>query len=95
MRILVAEDDPRLLKSLVHILKINNYSADGVSNGNDAFDYARTGEYDGLVLDIMMPGCDGIRVLKKLRAGDQDAGPLPECKDGDIPAGGRVGCRRR
>lgn len=68
MRILVAEDDPRLLKSLVHILKINNYSADGVSNGNDAFDYARTGEYDGLVLDIMMPGCDGIRVLKKLRA---------------------------
>ena len=68
MRILVAEDDPRLLKSLVHILKINNYSADGISNGNDAFDYARTGEYDGLVLDIMMPGCDGIRVLKKLRA---------------------------
>lgn len=68
MRILVAEDDPRLLKSLVHILKINNYSADGVSNGNDAFDYARTGEYDGLVLDIMMPGCDGIQVLKKLRA---------------------------
>lgn len=55
MRILVAEDDPRVLKSLVHILKINNYSADGVSNGNDAFDYARTGEYDGLVLDIMMP----------------------------------------
>ena len=68
MRILVAEDDPRLLKSLVHILKINNYSADGVSNGNDALDYGRTGEYDGMILDIMMPGVDGIQVLKKLRA---------------------------
>lgn len=68
MRILVAEDDPRLLKSLVHILKLNKYSADGVSNGKDAFDYAQTGEYDGLVFDIMMPGRDGIQVLKELRA---------------------------
>lgn len=67
MRILVAEDDPRLLKSLVHILKINKYAADGVSNGTDALDYARTGEYDGLILDIMMPGRDGIEVLKELR----------------------------
>lgn len=68
MRILVAEDDPRLLKSLVYILKTNNFSVDGVDNGIDAFDYADTGEYDGLVLDIMMPGMDGLEVLKKLRA---------------------------
>ena len=67
MRILVAEDDQRLLKSLLHILKINHFSADGVSNGTDALEYAGTGEYDGLVLDIMMPGLDGIQVLKKLR----------------------------
>ena len=67
MRILIAEDDPRLLKSLIHILEINKFSADGVSNGVDALNYAETGEYDGLVLDIMMPGLDGIHVLKKLR----------------------------
>ena len=67
MRILVAEDDQRLLKSLLHILKTNHFSADGVSNGTDALEYAGTGEYDGLVLDIMMPGLDGIQVLKKLR----------------------------
>lgn len=67
MRILVAEDDPRLLKSLIHILEINKFAADGVSKGTDAFSYAETGEYDGLVLDIMMPGLDGIQVLKKLR----------------------------
>ena len=67
MRILIAEDDPRLLKSLVHILERNQFAVDGVSNGIDALDYAATGEYDGLVLDIMMPGMDGLRVLRKLR----------------------------
>ena len=68
MRILIAEDDPKLLKSLVHIFELNNYSVDGLDNGTDAFDYACSGEYDGLVLDIMMPGMDGVTLLKKLRA---------------------------
>ena len=68
MRILIAEDDPKLLKSLVHIFELNHYSVDGLDNGTDAFDYACSGEYDGLVLDIMMPGMDGVTLLKKLRA---------------------------
>ena len=68
MRILIAEDDPKLLKSLVRIFELNNYSVDGVDNGADAFDYASTNEYDGLVLDVMMPASDGISVLKKLRS---------------------------
>ncbi len=67
MRLLVAEDDPKLLKTLTHLFTINNYSVDGVDNGSDALDYALTGDYDGLVLDIMMPEMDGITVLKKLR----------------------------
>lgn len=67
MRILLAEDDPRLLKSLIHIFEANKYAVDGVGNGTDALDYAQSGEYDGLVLDIMMPGLDGIEVLKRLR----------------------------
>ncbi len=67
MRILIAEDDPRLLKSLVHILELNKFSVDGVSNGADALDYAQTGEYDGMILDIMMPGKDGLQVLRTLR----------------------------
>lgn len=67
MRILIAEDDPKLLKSLIHIFELNHYVVDGVSDGNDAYNYASTGEYDGLVFDIMMPGMDGIEVLKKLR----------------------------
>ena len=68
MRILIAEDDPKLLKSLVHIFELNNYAVDGVGNGIDAFDYASSGEYDGLVLDVMMPGMDGIALIKKLRS---------------------------
>lgn len=67
MRILVAEDDARLLKSLLHILKTNNYSADGVSNGAEALEFALSGEYDGLIFDIMMPQMDGLEVLKSLR----------------------------
>ena len=68
MRILIAEDDPKLLKSLVHIFEMNHYVVDGVDNGDDAYDFASSGEYDGLVLDIMMPGMDGLTLLGKLRA---------------------------
>ena len=68
MRILIAEDDPKLLKSLVHIFEMNHYAVDGVDNGNDAFEFASSDEYDGLVLDIMMPGMDGVTLLKKLRS---------------------------
>ncbi len=68
MRILIAEDDVRLLKSLVHIFELNHYAVDGVDNGTDAFDYAASDEYDGLVLDVMMPGMDGVTLLKRLRA---------------------------
>lgn len=67
MKLLVAEDDPKLLKSLVHILEHNRFSVDGVSNGEDALEYGQTGEYDGLILDIMMPGLDGLQVLQRLR----------------------------
>ncbi len=67
MRLLVAEDDPRLCKSLVHILKANQFVVDGVLTGDEALEYAISGEYDGLILDIMMPGMDGIQVLKRLR----------------------------
>ncbi len=68
MKLLIAEDDPKLLKSLIHILETNKFSVDGVNNGDDALSYGLTGEYDGLILDIMMPGMDGLKVLQSLRA---------------------------
>ena len=68
MRLLIAEDDAKLLKSLVHIFETNNYIVDGVGDGGTAYDFAVSGEYDGLVLDVMMPEIDGIALLKRLRA---------------------------
>ena len=67
MRLLIAEDDLKLLKSLKHIFGKNKYAVDTVSNGVDALTYAETEEYDGIVLDIMMPGIDGYEVCKQLR----------------------------
>ena len=67
MRILIAEDDGRLLKSLKHILELNKFSVDAVDNGVDALEYAGSGVYDALVLDIMMPGLDGLSVCRVLR----------------------------
>ena len=67
MRLLIAEDDSKLLKSLVHIFERNHFIVDGVSNGTEALEFAMTGNYDGVILDIMMPGMDGVSVLKELR----------------------------
>lgn len=67
MRLLIAEDDPKLLKSLLHIFQRSKFSADGVSDGAEALVHGRTREYDGLVLDIMMPELDGLQVLQTLR----------------------------
>lgn len=63
MRLLLAEDEKELSRALVAILKHNHYSVDAVFNGNDALDYGLTGNYDGIILDIMMPGMDGLTAL--------------------------------
>ena len=68
MKLLLADDEKELSNALVAILKHSNYTVDAVYNGIDALDYALTGDYDGIILDIMMPGMDGMEVLKKLRA---------------------------
>lgn len=67
MKLLLAEDNKKLLKSLTVILQSGGYIVDGVDNGDDAYFYAETGEYDGLVFDIMMPYRDGLSVLRELR----------------------------
>lgn len=62
MKPLIAEDDTRLLKSLIHIFEHNRFTVDGVSNGSDALAYAQTNQYDGLIFDVMMPELDGIKL---------------------------------
>lgn len=67
MRLLLAEDEKELAKALAVILKHNNYSVDAVHDGEDALAYLQSGNYDGAILDIMMPKLDGLSVLKKIR----------------------------
>lgn len=74
MRLLLAEDERDLSYALCAILTRNNYSVDAVYNGRDALDYLEAGNYDGAILDIMMPKMDGITVLKTIR---KNGGTLP------------------
>ena len=67
MRLLLAEDEVELAKALAVILRHNNYSVDTVHNGEDALCYLENGDYDGAILDIMMPKLDGLSVLKRIR----------------------------
>ena len=67
MRILIAEDEVATAKALKLLLEKSKYSVDIVHNGNDAWDYVSDGGYEVVVLDIMMPGMNGIEVLKKMR----------------------------
>ena len=67
MRILLAEDERDLADALEAMLKHNNYSVDTVDNGQDALDYLMLDDYDGAILDVMMPKMDGVSVVQKLR----------------------------
>lgn len=67
MRILIAEDEQTIAKALKVMLEKNRYAVDVVYNGIDALAFTRTTSYDVIVLDIMMPGLDGIEVLKTIR----------------------------
>ncbi|HIX65808.1 MAG TPA: response regulator transcription factor [Candidatus Anaerotruncus excrementipullorum] len=67
MKLLYEEDERPLSEAVVDILTYHNYLVDAVYNGEDAYDYALSGGYDGIILDIMMPKRDGMEVLSALR----------------------------
>ena len=67
MRLLLAEDEKALSKALTAILERNNYAVDAVYDGQAALEYLEADNYDGVILDIMMPKVDGITVLKEIR----------------------------
>ena len=67
MRILVVEDEPRLLRSLAKALREEGYAVDTAEAGDDGLDKAESVDYDAIVLDVMLPGLDGWQVLERLR----------------------------
>ena len=74
MRILLAEDERSLSRALTALLERNHYSADAVYDGEEALAYLEAGNYDALILDIMMPTVDGLTVLRRLR---EKGNPIP------------------
>ena len=68
MRILLAEDEKSMSKALTVILTKNNYSVDAVFDGEEALSYILTGDYDLVILDVMMPKMDGFEVVRRIRA---------------------------
>ncbi len=75
MRILIAEDERPLARALVKIFEKHNYSAEAVYNGEDALLMLSGGNFDAVVMDIMMPKMDGITALRRLRE-QGDATPV-------------------
>lgn len=67
MKLLYAEDEPALSEAVVDYLTYHKYIVDAVYDGAEAYDYAISGDYDGIILDIMMPKRDGLEVLSALR----------------------------
>lgn len=83
MRILVVEDQPEMNALLVKQLTAEHYSVDSCQNGTDALEYLAGGEYDAVVLDIMLPGVDGLELLRRRRAaGDKTPVLLLTARDG-------------
>ena len=67
MKLLLVEDEKQLSEALQQILIKNKYSVDAVYNGDEGLDYALTGVYDVIILDIMLPKLNGIEILKMIR----------------------------
>ena len=72
MRLLVAEDEKDMNRLITRALEKEGYGVDSCFDGEEAMDYLESAEYDGVILDIMMPKMDGHQVLKKLRARGSD-----------------------
>ncbi len=67
MRVLLAEDEKKIASFIRKALREAGYAVDEVHRGDDALEAARTASYDAMILDIMMPGRDGLSVLRQLR----------------------------
>ena len=67
MRILYIEDERQIAEAVAHVLKKNNFAVDLAHDGEYGCDCAVTGIYDAIILDIMLPGMNGLDILKSLR----------------------------
>ncbi|RKN75865.1 response regulator transcription factor [Paenibacillus ginsengarvi] len=85
MRILIVEDEVNLAEALSHLLRKHHYSVDAVHDGQAGLDNAFSGIYDLLLLDIMLPGLDGVSILKTIRAQGLPTPVIMLTAKGEIP----------
>ena len=85
MQILIVEDDVRLAQAVGKILEENNYQVDMVHDGQSGLDYAESGIYDVVILDVMLPKMNGFEVAKQLRRAGVDTPVLMLTARGQIP----------
>lgn len=67
MKLLLAEDEPAMSEAVKDILEYHRYQVDAVFDGKEALDYIHAGNYDGIIMDIMMPRMTGLEVLGQIR----------------------------
>ena len=85
MQALIIEDDVRLASALARILNENGYVTDVVHDGQDGYDYASSGIYDVVILDVMLPRKNGCRVVEELRRARIDTPVLMLTARSEIP----------
>ena len=76
MRILVVEDSEKLRRAIQFALRKAGYVVDATGNGEEGLWFAESNDYDGVVLDLMLPGLDGLTVLRRMRDGGRDTPAL-------------------
>jgi DNA-binding response OmpR family regulator len=81
--ILVVEDDPAILKGLLDVLVFNNYQAQGADHGDAGLEMALAGEFDLVLLDVMLPGCDGFEICRRVRKARPDQAVIMLTAKGD------------
>ena len=84
MRLLIADDEKEMTNSLKKFFIHRNFTVDVVYNGADALAGMKSGLYDGIILDIMLPDIDGVTVLKTARAQGVDTPVLFLSAKGDV-----------
>lgn len=81
MRLLLAEDEKSLSRAVKAILEKNNFSVDAVYDGAEALEYLDSGNYDGVIMDVMMPRMDGVKEASCI--GKYGSGACSDCQIGD------------
>lgn len=85
MRALIVEDDGKLQEILAHILRRDGFDADVVSDGLSGVEYAKSGLYDIIILDVMLPEMDGFSAIRAMRAANVSASVLMLTALGAVP----------